>query len=83
MYRHSAFCAGFYDQLLAVSKIDNRLSKHRAEHASSTDLIASIESRRAYQTPIRRPAAILVRSGNGGIFRKKTSRPTVVEQRDR
>jgi len=56
MYRHPAICAGFYDQLLADSKIDNRLS----EHASSTDLMASIESRRAYQTPIRRLAAILM-----------------------
>jgi hypothetical protein len=78
MYRLPAICAGFYDQLLADSKIDNRLS----EHASST-LMASIESRRAYQPPIRRLAAISVRSGNGGIFRKKTSRQTVVEQRDR
>jgi hypothetical protein len=37
MYRRPAICAGFYDQLLADSKIDNRLTEQHAEHMISTD----------------------------------------------
>jgi hypothetical protein len=42
--------AGFYDQLLADSKIDNRLSEQRAEQTIFTGWIDSVESPRRSNT---------------------------------
>jgi hypothetical protein len=71
MYRCPTIFAGFYNQLLADSTIDNRSIEQFAEHAIPADWIDSVESRRPNHMPFRHLAPSFVRSVNGNLLERE------------